>query len=258
MAVVALEELIGNHGGLGGEQTDAFIFHLGEMEVTETTQFDRRLPYPEQRPRQAGRGGTAGGKAEKGGRLGAARPDGRARAVARWHGLALRCMTLTQRLQQVVDNPYMTGPALFIGIVKVLITALAHRSGNLLQVASSFVARMLAVAWYLQRAGCDETGVVTKTMAVVGCAQRSTPLVPRSDPSVWARAEPGNRRRGCCACGWVRRSRTDARVAHRVLPWLYCCLRHRRRHCGDRAGRRAVYRGRPDGESRRAGQVRVR
>ncbi len=25
--VAALEELIGNHGGLGGEQTDAFLFH---------------------------------------------------------------------------------------------------------------------------------------------------------------------------------------------------------------------------------------
>ena len=34
--VAALEELIGNHGGLGGEQTDAFIFHPGDMEVPET------------------------------------------------------------------------------------------------------------------------------------------------------------------------------------------------------------------------------
>ncbi len=34
--VAALEELVGNHGGLGGEQTDAFILHPADMEVPET------------------------------------------------------------------------------------------------------------------------------------------------------------------------------------------------------------------------------
>lgn len=34
--VAALEELIGNHGGLGGEQTDAFIFHPSDMHIPET------------------------------------------------------------------------------------------------------------------------------------------------------------------------------------------------------------------------------
>ncbi len=34
--VAALEELIGNHGGLGGEQTDAFMFHPGDMVVPAT------------------------------------------------------------------------------------------------------------------------------------------------------------------------------------------------------------------------------
>jgi len=34
--VAALEELIGNHGGLGGEQTDAFFLHPGDMHVPET------------------------------------------------------------------------------------------------------------------------------------------------------------------------------------------------------------------------------
>ena len=33
--VAALEELIGNHGGLGGEQTDAFIFHPGDMQFRQ-------------------------------------------------------------------------------------------------------------------------------------------------------------------------------------------------------------------------------
>ena len=31
--VAALEELIGNHGGLGGEQTDAYMFHPGDMQI---------------------------------------------------------------------------------------------------------------------------------------------------------------------------------------------------------------------------------
>jgi len=34
--VAAMEELIGSHGGLGGGQTDAFLFHPGDMEVPPT------------------------------------------------------------------------------------------------------------------------------------------------------------------------------------------------------------------------------
>lgn len=34
--VAAFEELIGNHGGLGGEQTDAFILHPADMEIPPT------------------------------------------------------------------------------------------------------------------------------------------------------------------------------------------------------------------------------
>ncbi len=36
-SVAAFEELVGSHGGLGGEQTDTFIFHPVEMIVTPTT-----------------------------------------------------------------------------------------------------------------------------------------------------------------------------------------------------------------------------
>ncbi|HTP07879.1 MAG TPA: phage holin family protein [Anaerolineae bacterium] len=35
--VAAMEELIGNHGGMGGEQTDAFLFHPDDMPVPATT-----------------------------------------------------------------------------------------------------------------------------------------------------------------------------------------------------------------------------
>ncbi|MCJ7658097.1 MAG: phage holin family protein, partial [Anaerolineales bacterium] len=57
--VAAMEELIGNHGGLGGEQTDAFIFHPDEMEVPETTNstdmfsiLDTRRDIPAPPPRR--------------------------------------------------------------------------------------------------------------------------------------------------------------------------------------------------------------
>jgi hypothetical protein len=35
--VAAMEELIGNHGGLGGEQTDAFLLHPMDLSVPETS-----------------------------------------------------------------------------------------------------------------------------------------------------------------------------------------------------------------------------
>ncbi len=35
--VAAMEELIGSHGGMGGEQTDAFLFHPGDMPVPATS-----------------------------------------------------------------------------------------------------------------------------------------------------------------------------------------------------------------------------
>ena len=34
--VAALEELVGSHGGVGGEQTDAFLFHPPDLVVPET------------------------------------------------------------------------------------------------------------------------------------------------------------------------------------------------------------------------------
>ena len=51
--VAALEELIGSHGGMGGEQTDAFIFHPPDMPVTETRNAIDRLSHPERVPRVA-------------------------------------------------------------------------------------------------------------------------------------------------------------------------------------------------------------
>lgn len=35
--VAAFEELVGNHGGLGGQQTDAFLFHPADMNIPATS-----------------------------------------------------------------------------------------------------------------------------------------------------------------------------------------------------------------------------
>ncbi len=93
--------------------------------------------------------------------------------VSVWVGLALRCMTLNRdAYQQVVDNPYMTGPALLIGVVSILIAALAHGSGfNVPWIASSFAFWILAVAlvfaagWLLTK-----RGTFTKTLRALGFA----------------------------------------------------------------------------------------
>ncbi|HEY4688759.1 MAG TPA: phage holin family protein [Anaerolineae bacterium] len=56
-SVAAFEELVGNHGGLGGEQTDAFILHPADMSVPPTSNavevfrvFNARRGLPAERP----------------------------------------------------------------------------------------------------------------------------------------------------------------------------------------------------------------
>ena len=62
--VAALEELIGNHGGMGGEQTDAFLFHPGHMAVPETWNSIDVFGILNARARAAGSGDAAGGQGE--------------------------------------------------------------------------------------------------------------------------------------------------------------------------------------------------
>lgn len=121
--VAALEELIGNHGGLGGEQTDSYLFHPGDMQVPETRgSFEfkaildtrrglpgappkpERLQEPEVNPwalRSLARGLVQ---------------------VQTWLGLAASAITLDKdTYRQIAKNAYMTGPALLIGLLAALI-----------------------------------------------------------------------------------------------------------------------------------------
>jgi hypothetical protein len=131
--VAALEELIGNHGGMGGEQTDAFIFHPGDMAVPETrNSIDvfhilnarRGLPVPEP-------SAEAVAAVEK---VSAWAPGNLVRGVfhqpSRWVGRALRALVLDRSAYtEVADDSYMTGPALLIAVVGLALATIFSEQG---------------------------------------------------------------------------------------------------------------------------------
>ncbi|MBI5869407.1 MAG: phage holin family protein [Actinobacteria bacterium] len=158
--VAAMEELIGSHGGMGGEQTDAFIFHPGDMDVPPTRNsadvfaiFNARRGESVGEPR-AGRavaaekqGGTAEEQAAAGKQAGVS-GEGTVAAGVRaglaevdawslstlirgvfhqagdWAGLALRALFLDRSAyREVSREPLMTGPALLLGLVGSVIMA---------------------------------------------------------------------------------------------------------------------------------------
>ena len=172
--VAALEELIGSHGGIGGEQTDAFIFHPPDLAVPDTrnsidvfTILDqhRGVPVvaqpvvPEKQPGDWAPNNLAQGIGQ----------------VGTWLGRALRCMVLDRgAYQEVVRDRLMTGPALLIGVVTVLLRlALSQSQTNLAAVGwlatilTWFVAvAVVFTAGYL----LTKRGTFTKTLRAVGFA----------------------------------------------------------------------------------------
>jgi hypothetical protein len=169
--VAALEELIGNHGGLGGEQTDAFLFHPPDMEVGETRNSTdvfhilnnhRGKPVVEKPPVAAAEQVAAWAPKNLIAGLG---------QVGVWVSLALRCMILNRdAYASVVKNPYMTGPALLIGLASILVTAFVRAGGyDGVRLLSTLVFWLLAVAlvfaagWLLTRQGS-----FTKTFRAMG------------------------------------------------------------------------------------------
>jgi uncharacterized membrane protein YvlD (DUF360 family) len=117
--VAAMEELIGNHGGLGGEQTDAFILHSMDMPVPETSNsadvfaiLDSRRGLPgaptvPEKPTEKPVDAWAWRNILKG--LG---------QVKKWIPLAFGTLLLQREaFRDVAKNDLMTGPALLLGIV---------------------------------------------------------------------------------------------------------------------------------------------
>ena len=131
--VAAMEELIGNHGGLGGEQTDAFLFHPPDLAVPETSNSadvfailnarrdQTTLPVRPQPAPQAQQEVDAWSLATLG--QGFTRTRG-------WVGKMLRAMVLDRSAyREIVEDPYMTGPALLIGVATSLIAGMVVAGG---------------------------------------------------------------------------------------------------------------------------------
>jgi uncharacterized membrane protein YvlD (DUF360 family) len=150
--VAAMEELIGNHGGMGGEQTDAFIFHPPSLEVEPTANatdvYDLLNEYREKAPLDGAIGGpepvteeevvdawtfstlTQGFSLDRG-----------------WIGRTLRAMVLDSgAYRDVAVDAYMTGPALLLLIVGVIIGGFTGRGAyDAWQIVVEIIAALLLV-----------------------------------------------------------------------------------------------------------------
>jgi uncharacterized membrane protein YvlD (DUF360 family) len=131
--VAALEELIGCHGGMGGEQTDSFLFHPPDMVVPATRNSTdvfhilnarRGSPVTEPVARQD-EVGT--------GEVSAWAPANLAKGLAEFHvwlGRAARAVILEHSaFREVARDPYMTGPAVLIGLLGALAAAVFAPGG---------------------------------------------------------------------------------------------------------------------------------
>ena len=116
--VAALEELIGNHGGLGGEQTDSFLIHPRDMEVPPTRSsvdmfalLNARRGRPPQ-PKAAVAPTRARDDWAMGNLLAGIR------AVGDWTELALRALILDRTAYRAIATfALMTGPALLLSLL---------------------------------------------------------------------------------------------------------------------------------------------
>ncbi len=176
--VAAMEELIGNHGGLGGEQTDAFLLHPGDMAVPETANsadlfaiLDARrgLPVVEGEPRGAEEGAEVPAWAPS--TLWQGLRQGRV-----WLSRALRALVLSRSAyREVVGDPYMTGPALLIALLAGLVEALVTSQTPM---EAALVLAFRLVGWFLgvlvvfgAARLLGGTGSFTATLRGVGFAQ---------------------------------------------------------------------------------------
>jgi hypothetical protein len=174
-SVAALEELIGNHGGLGGEQTDAYIFHPGDMVIPETRNsyefkaiLDSRrgLPGPTPKPpRPAVETVNPWALSTLGKGLA---------MLGTWLGLAARAFAIQRdAYREIAANPYMTAPALLIALLAQIIQVWNSDNGLSLQ---NIVVRYLIwlvglIALQLTARVLRGKASITTTLRVAGFAQ---------------------------------------------------------------------------------------
>ncbi len=176
--VAALEELIGNHGGLGGEQTDAFMLHPGHVHVSDTRNaIDvfhilnelREQPVTARNDRdsdEAGRQEEAWSLAN----LWAGLKD-----VGPWISYAGHALVLDRSTyREIARNPRMTGPALLIGFFFAALSGYfrADDGQQLIAIIVTFVIwpfSVFVVYWTGQR--LTHKGTFMRTFRALGFAQ---------------------------------------------------------------------------------------
>jgi hypothetical protein len=184
--VAALEELIGSHGGLGGEQTDAFLLHPATLAVPDLRNSAEVFGVLDARRGEALTAqelqAEAETKAQDVDEWSLSNLWGGIRNVALWVPLALRALTLDRAAyQQVADDPSMTGPGLLLGLLFSLPTAISV--GRATQnVAGSIGAAI--VAWFLMTLAVflagrflSRRGYYTRTMRSLGFANITSVVV---------------------------------------------------------------------------------
>ncbi len=179
--VAALEELVGSHGGVGGEQTDAFLFHPADLVVPATRcstdvfhilDGHRNTPVP-----PSPTGGAGAPATEESGWS----PRTLLRGLARlrtWLPLALRCFILDHTAYaHVARDAYMTGPALLILLLAtaaaVIVPPTAPSLGGILFSAAMYLIFLLVEFAMIYAAGrvLARAGRFTHTFRALAFAQ---------------------------------------------------------------------------------------
>ncbi len=175
--VAAMEELVGNHGGLGGEQTDAFIFHPPSFPIPETMNSAdmfhilnarRGLPAPKPVPQIK----EAVLRARD-----AWAPDVLWRGLTRvkqWIPLAARALLLDRAAyRRAAFNPYMTAPALVIALTTTaMISWIVRGEFSLVEWGTRFASWFVGTLFVFGAARILRgTADYTTTLRAVGFAQ---------------------------------------------------------------------------------------
>ncbi|MCA9869342.1 MAG: phage holin family protein [Anaerolineae bacterium] len=172
--VAALEELIGNHGGIGGEQTDAFIFHPPELEVTDTrNSIDvfhilnnrRGQPVPETPAQPIKKETDAWAPSNLWNGL---------KAVSIWVPHALRSFALDRlSFGEVAGSKLMTGPGLLLGLLGAFAYGWMRSPNRNVLVGAVNAASWLIAVLAVFAAGrlLTRKGNYTRTMRAMGFAQ---------------------------------------------------------------------------------------
>jgi len=178
--VAAYEELIGSHGGLGGEQTDAFIFHPGDMEIPETRNSMDFMPLLKARVGLPGSAPIPERPEEPKVNAWSLSTWGKGLSqVGTWLGYAWHAITLNRETyRQIARDATMTAPALLITLISQTLQSLNSLErfdivNILLRTAVWFVAILLIFfAGRILRGKAD----YTTTLRVTGFAQSAHTL----------------------------------------------------------------------------------